>query len=69
MARMLAEPIQQALIAAGIADENTRRVVIDLEVGNFPLVYIERFGDDKLISVVQTLKGVEVEYVKPDAEK
>lgn len=67
MARILADPIVDALIAAGIADNNTRRVVIDLKVCDIPLIYIERFGGDELISVVQTLNGVEVKYVKPDA--
>lgn len=60
MARILSDPIEQALIAAGIADENTSRVVIDIQVGHLPKVYIERFGDDKLLDVVKTLEGVKV---------
>ncbi len=53
-------PIEDALIAAGIADDNTTRVVIDLQVGHIPRVHIERHGDDKLVEVIQTLEGVEI---------
>ncbi len=60
MAIMTFEPIEQALIAAGIADENTSRVVIDVRCGHIPVVHIERFGDDKLLEVVKTLDGVKV---------
>lgn len=53
-------PIEQALIEAGIADDKTSRVVIDLRVGHVPVVHIERFGDDKLLEVVKNLDGVNV---------
>lgn len=40
----------------------TRRVVIDVQVGNPVRVYVERFGDERLLSVVQGLDGVEIEW-------
>ena len=60
VAFMTIEPTEQALIDAGIADENTSRVVIDIQVGHLPKVYIERFGDDKLLEVVKTLDGMKI---------
>jgi len=60
MAKVSADPVFGALHAAGIADNNTRRVVIDIQAGHLPVVYIERFGDEQLLNVVQTLQGVEI---------
>lgn len=57
-----------ALREAGLADENTRRVVIDLQCGHVPIVHIERIGDDKLLNVVQTLAGVDITWVYRDSE-
>ena len=55
----------QALEAIGIADENTARVVIDLQCGHIPKVYIERLADDKLLEVLKTLEGFEVSRSDP----
>lgn len=60
MAIKISDHYYEALRAAGIADPHTRRVVIDFPMGKAPVVYIERWGDDKLLSVVQTLNGVEI---------
>jgi hypothetical protein len=60
MAKFPADPLIAALREAGIADDNTRRVVIDLRPGHLPVVHIERFGDDKLLSVALALGGVEI---------
>ncbi len=60
MAKVISDPLVQALRDAGIADDNTRRVVIDIQVGCLPLVHIERYGDDRLLSVVRGLSGVEI---------
>lgn len=40
---------------------SVRRVVIDIQGGHVPIVHIERYGDEKMIDVVRTLAGVEIE--------
>lgn len=60
MALMISDKFMRALEEIGIADQNTRRVVIDFQCGHIPIVYIERYGDDKLLKVMQTLDGVEI---------
>ena len=60
MPRIVSDPLFAALEDAGISDANTRRVVIDIRYGHVPVVHIERWGDDKLLSVVQTLGGVQI---------
>lgn len=49
-----------ALTAFGIDVAKTRRVVIDIQANEPPIVYIEQHGDDKLIDVVRAVTGVEV---------
>ncbi len=60
MAKLTADLVMQALQDAGIADDNTSRIVIDVRHGHRPVVHIERHGDDKLIDVVRALAGVEI---------
>jgi hypothetical protein len=60
MAKLTSDPIMQALHEAGIADDNTSRVVIDVRHGHIPVVHIERFGDEKLLDVVTALGGVQI---------
>lgn len=65
MAIMISDHWLSALEAAGIADENTARVIIDLQCGHIPKVYIERIADDKLLEVLKTLEGFEVSRSDP----
>lgn len=60
MAKITADPLLAALREAGVADNDTRRIVIDIQAGHVPVVYIERYADVRLLSVVQTLAGVEI---------
>lgn len=60
MSYLLPGPLLVALREAGIADESTRRVVINIQAGEIPQVYIERYGDKSLLKVVQTLAGIEI---------
>lgn len=60
MEKVISEPIIDALRAAGLADDDTRRVVIDLQVGHLPVVHIEKFGDERLIQVIEAVAGVEI---------
>lgn len=51
-----------ALRSAGVIgdDDLVRRVVIDADMDNVVQVYVERVGDERLLSVATTLKGVEI---------
>lgn len=51
-----------ALRAAGIVDDPAmvRRVVIDIKAGHVPTVYVERYGDEQLVKVIEALSTVEV---------
>jgi hypothetical protein len=54
--------VLEALLEAGIihADDRVRRVVIDLQISGAAIMYVERFGDERLLSLVQTLDGIEI---------
>lgn len=54
----------QTLKDHGIADNDTRRVVIDIRVGQIPMIYTERYDDESVIKVVEALSTVEIEYAK-----
>jgi hypothetical protein len=41
--------------------DSVRRVVIDIQSGHVPVVHIERYGDEKMLDVVRSLAGVEIE--------
>lgn len=55
----------QALLDAGVIhpDERVRRVVIDAQINSSLIVYVERFGDKRMLQVVPALTGVEVKEV------
>lgn len=59
------DAFQKALIEAGVVrvEDRVRRVVIDATVGDATIMYVERFGDEKLLKVVPALVGVEVRVV------
>jgi len=70
MSIVSSDVVFKALVAAGIVAEGDRvsRVVIDLQVGNAPVLHIRRFGDSRLLEVVETLAGVEVRDGSGDEE-
>ena len=59
------EEVYKALVAAGMfgEDEQVRRVVIDLQYGHVAVVHMERFGDERMLEVLQTLQGIEIRQV------
>lgn len=62
--------VDQALVEAlasmlGHSVRSVRRIVIDIQSGEPPIVYVERFDEGKLINVIQALKGVEVKFAEP----
>lgn len=65
---ILGKHLHKALVQAGIADELTRRVVIDIPVDGFPIIYRESLGDARVLDIVPTLAqgGVEIRGVPAD---
>lgn len=53
-----------ALEAAGICDTSTQRVVIDIQAGAIPIIYIQKLADERLLNVIPTLEGVEIRVVE-----
>lgn len=62
MAKILSDHrvLLEVLREAGLADSNTRRVVIDIQTGKGVIVHTEQWGDEKLLSVIEALRGVEI---------
>lgn len=62
-----AEAFSVALIEAGIisAGDKVRRIVIDAQAGCAVTMHVERFADERLLSVAMTLDGVEVKTGTP----
>lgn len=40
--------------------DGVRRVVIDAQIGKAAIIYVERIGDERLLSVVPALTDVEI---------
>ena len=61
----------EALGAAGIitADMRVRRVVIDAKIGDFVVMHVECYGDERLIEIVPALTGVEIRRIEQETEK
>lgn len=59
-----------ALKAAGIIHDGdyVRRVIIDINVTAAVIVYVERYGDERLLDLVRTLDGIEIRGVPGPAE-
>lgn len=55
----------QALIDAGVIsrDDSVSRIVIDAKIGDIVRLYLERNGDERLLSVATTLEGIEIRGV------
>lgn len=52
---ILGKNLQKALMAAGIADEMTKRVTIDIPADGAVTVYIERVGDARMLDIVPAI--------------
>jgi len=59
---LTAEKFFEALKAAGVVREEDliRRIVIDIQAPVMVVMYIERFGDERLLDVIPTLDGIEI---------
>lgn len=62
MSLIMSDKFVDALAKAGVIHEpeHTRRVVIDCQVGEVPVIYVERFGDVRLVEVAPLLTGIEL---------
>lgn len=58
--RLMDKVLLDALREAGLADDHTRRVVIDITTGEIPVIYTEKFGDENLIKVIDAVTTVEI---------
>jgi hypothetical protein len=56
------EKFWRALVDAGVfrEDEKVRRIVIDAQAGDAVVMYVERWGDERLLDVALTLDGIEI---------
>jgi hypothetical protein len=61
----------EALLESGVItkDQFVRRIVIDASVDNVVVMYVERYGDSRLLEVVPALTGVEIRQTAKPAEK
>jgi hypothetical protein len=59
---LLPYELHNALVAADVIrdGEHISRVVIDAKEGEPVRMYVERFGDERLLHVAQTLEGVQI---------
>lgn len=73
MATIHSEPeVFKALREAGLSDNQTRRVIIDIDVNCAVVIYTEKYGDEKILDVVRTLGKddvkTEIKFVDSDGE-
>ncbi len=59
------DALWRALVAAGVfrEDEVIRRIVIDAQADEPVVMHVERYGDERLLKVAQTLEGIEISQV------
>lgn len=52
----------EALLESGVIakDERVRRIVIDASATEAVVMYVERYGDSRLLEVIPALTGVEI---------
>lgn len=60
----------RALIDAGIVPDETVSVVIEANAKNVVTIYVQQFGDQRLLNVTQTLQGAVISRDDPqDTQK
>lgn len=65
--RVTSQEVIQALADAGVIaePEKVRRLVIDLQDGRIPALYVESSGDARLLDVALGVHGIEVQGMPP----
>ena len=63
--------LAEALFEAGVIqrDERIARLVIDIPVTGVVKIYVERFGDERLLKFAPSLDGVEICGVPAEGER
>jgi hypothetical protein len=63
--------VLQALVDAGVIreEDKIRRVIIDLDVGEIAKMYVERFGDERLLGIAVNLNGGYIVRYESGAEQ
>jgi hypothetical protein len=71
MSRIHGRRFIEALLESGIVAKGdfVRRIVIDASADNAVILYVERFGDERLFEVIPALTGVEIRQTEKLAEK
>ncbi len=65
--RIHGREFMRVLYEAGVIPMTARRVVVDAAVDSATIVYVELIGDERMLKVATTLKGVEITREVPTA--
>lgn len=65
MSFLMGKDFIKGLVEAGIVPDETVSVVIKAEYGQVVTIYVQQYGDCRLLNVVETLDGAIVEREKP----
>jgi len=65
---VMSDVFREAIRDLGIDPNQTERMIIDLRPGEPARVYVQLFGDDRLLSIVGALGDVEIIYAPRGAE-
>lgn len=58
----ISDHVFKAFVDAGLItdEEHVVRLVLDLQAGYAPIIHVQRFADERLLTVVPSLDGVEI---------
>jgi hypothetical protein len=67
--RIMSDALWPVLMKAGLfrEDDSVRRIVIDAQAGEPIVMYVEHWGDERLLDVATTLQGIEVRGVPAES--
>lgn len=57
---VLGNTVIDELIKHGIADQQTQRVIIDIPIDGFPIIYVQKIGTNAIIDLVTLLSGAKI---------
>lgn len=57
---VLGNKIIDQLIKHGIADQETQRVIIDIPVDGFPIIYVQKIATNSVFDIVALLGGAQI---------
>ena len=65
---VVSDVFREAIRDLGIDPNQTERVIIDLRANEPARVYVQQFGDERLLSIVGALGDAEIIYAPSRAE-